>query len=66
MQYTSNDYFTGAYNILRVERLLIIAALKKHKGVKTKAANSLKITVPTLTNKIYKHSIKDEEIAITN
>jgi transcriptional regulator of acetoin/glycerol metabolism len=56
--YTTKDYDTGALNILRIEKLMIISALKKTEWNKTLASKKLGITQPTLNIKIKKHNIK--------
>ena len=60
--YTTKDYDTGALNILRIEKLMIISALKKTEWNKTLASEKLGITQPTLNSKIIKHSIVNENI----
>jgi transcriptional regulator with GAF, ATPase, and Fis domain len=60
--YVDSDYTTGKYNLLKFERKTIIKALLKTNNNKRAAARLLEITVPTLNDKIYKHSINYNDL----
>jgi transcriptional regulator with PAS, ATPase and Fis domain len=58
MKYTPQQYQTGAFNLLRIEKIMIQAALKVSKN-KKEAAKRLGITFNSLAQRIYKHDIKE-------
>lgn len=56
--YKESDYNTGKFNLLAMEKRIIIKALKKTKGNKREAAKLLEITERNIHDKVKQHSIK--------
>jgi DNA-binding NtrC family response regulator len=61
--YTDKDYDTGEFNLLKMERNLIVKYLKLCRGKRSTTATILGITERSIYNKMDKHQItKDEYI----